>query len=1232
MQPSAENTVIGGCELLEKLGKGGNGVVYRARQLSVGRVVAVKILRPALSQDAVYVERFLREARTAARLNHPNIVNAIDAGCDQGHYYFVMEYVDGVTVRKRLDAGPLAEQEALRIARDIAAALAHANRHAVVHRDVKPDNIMLAADGAAKLADLGLAKNFTFDVNVTLESSALGTPHYMSPEQARGETRIDIRSDIYSLGATLYHMLTGVPPFRGDTPAAVLTKRLLEAPPNPREQRPDISLATSLLIQRMMARDPEKRFATPDELLAAIDSLPRHKAAPAEQPAAKIASRSQPKPASRPSRGLIAFGSAALVIIAVVAVAMLVGGRGKPAADPAAEGYRAAQSYAQSNPKDLDGQMARFEAIVRKYAGSQWAASADAKVRELQAAKAQLKLQGELSSLKVDCTKMIREDRFTAALASIGQFRSTHNAPQIERDLADLEAAVGSAVKARLERSLRLADEALGAKDYAATRAALDQLEALRIPGADEAVRKKRQEIDSREKNADSWAKWEAAKAEIARLLGQGNYEQAAKVLDSARTLPLPEIAELVAEQAKAIDVAAAQAAKAAADRARSALKEHVEPLLAKRRYADAAAALAKLAERDDLRAAAAQLEHDIAWLDAFWQNLEKRLVSLKEGESVSIGGKAARLVSFKEGKLRYAIGQAETAADIATLPVKDLLGLLGPQLPANDESRLQAALLLLYDADADPVASYAMLAGCIEETADSRRYRELAEQMIRAGFEAAETAAEATYAIFGDDPLGKPGDAFRSGFAHTLSFNQHLLDLQAADAAAPIVRKLSTWSDHRYLGVPEYATWHGAKARCERLGGHLVSIASPQENAFIVKEFTRPLAAGGRPTLWLGATDDGHEGRWQWVNGEKWSFSPWIKGTPDNHQGVEHFLQLLVTGNAPWWNDAPAASTCLFVCEWDEPSRFTLDAVRELLFVMDAAPRPNAAGWRKALGKRISCSSAAVPLKYAIIGIVNQAEVPCQGEKSSAALGEAAGLIVNVAVERKPASEALDQLLKPLNLRYEIEDAGLRLVAASAPSTAPADAPIDLAAARRAVAGSVDEWNPVTLEIKLSYDFAKPKQVDDWTGGALDEAGRLRANGCEVYSKPQFASVSRIEFDGYFIGGGGRVCVRLRNGFVSELGGQGGHLFYQTTWTRPLIRTDAVEFAGNVPMRCVVELAGGAVVWRLNRKLLGSSRLAGPIASPTAVGFGHPWSDTRYDNVQITGQLDRAWLSEAAR
>ncbi|MCI0683753.1 MAG: bifunctional nicotinamidase/pyrazinamidase [Gemmataceae bacterium] len=267
---------MGGCTLLSRIGKGGMGVVYKARHHDLDLDVAVKLLHPRLTLETGTTERFLREARLAARLQSPGIVRVFNCGETEGHYYIVMEYIDGQTLAAHLkERGAVPVARALQIGEAVAAALREAlSQIGLIHRDVKPANILLTRSGQVKLADLGLAKIATqpgADFQ-TAAGVALGTPSYMSPEQFADAGRVDHRADIFSLGATLYEMVAGRPPFRGDSFLAIM-KQISESDPVPLPGH--VPAQTRALIGRLMNKRPEDRFDNYDELMTAIQAAHR---------------------------------------------------------------------------------------------------------------------------------------------------------------------------------------------------------------------------------------------------------------------------------------------------------------------------------------------------------------------------------------------------------------------------------------------------------------------------------------------------------------------------------------------------------------------------------------------------------------------------------------------------------------------------------------------------------------------------------------------------------------------------------------------------------------------------------------------------------------------------------------------------------------------------------------------------------------------------------------------
>ena len=266
---------IPGFQILGKLGQGAMAVVFKAKQLSLDRAVAIKILPKRLSENKEFVDRFYKEGKAAARLNHPNIVQAYDVGESNGYHYFVMEYIDGDTIYDRIEDGrALEEPEALRIILQCARALRHAHTQGLIHRDVKPKNIMLTKQGDVKLADMGLAREVGDDATAAAEAGrAYGTPYYISPEQIRGEINIDCRADLYSLGATFFHMVTGRVPFDGSTPSSVMHKHLKQALVPPDHINHALSSGVGEIIEVMMAKSPDDRYQTTDELIADLESV-----------------------------------------------------------------------------------------------------------------------------------------------------------------------------------------------------------------------------------------------------------------------------------------------------------------------------------------------------------------------------------------------------------------------------------------------------------------------------------------------------------------------------------------------------------------------------------------------------------------------------------------------------------------------------------------------------------------------------------------------------------------------------------------------------------------------------------------------------------------------------------------------------------------------------------------------------------------------------------------------
>ena len=270
---AAANRGVPGYQLMRKLGAGAMAVVYLARQVSLDRMVAIKFIAKKHLSDPIFVERFYKEGRAAAKLNHPHIVGAYDVGQAGEQHYFIMEYVDGDTVFDRMQAKKrLPEKEALAIIRQVALALEHAHERGFVHRDIKPKNLMITSTGVVKLADLGLARAMGDQEAAAAETGkAFGTPYYISPEQIRGLAEIGPPADIYGLGATLYHMLTGKVPFEGKNPNEVMQRHLKDALVPPDHLVPTISNGCAEVVEMMMAKPARDRYQSAKELIEDID-------------------------------------------------------------------------------------------------------------------------------------------------------------------------------------------------------------------------------------------------------------------------------------------------------------------------------------------------------------------------------------------------------------------------------------------------------------------------------------------------------------------------------------------------------------------------------------------------------------------------------------------------------------------------------------------------------------------------------------------------------------------------------------------------------------------------------------------------------------------------------------------------------------------------------------------------------------------------------------------------
>jgi len=681
---------LGGFELLEKIGQGGMGSVFKARQKELDRVVALKILSPRLARNQEFVERFLKEARSAGRLNHPNIVAAIDVGEDQGFYYFAMEYVDGETLTAMLAReGRLAEPRALAVATDVARALDHAHHKGLIHRDIKPDNIMVTQDGRVRVTDFGLARALDAEAGAAPEDRFLGTPAYVAPEQVRCEPDIDCRADLFSLGVTLFQMLTGELPFHGANAMAVAAAVLTEPLPPLRKLRPEASPAASRAVERLTAKDRGERPATPADAIAALERAaaapPRPR--PKPRPRARVAARAAParRAAARrrrtPAAAYVAIGLAAAALAAAI-VYLVAAARKRPprsqpprvvapptperppptpTVDTAAavvaslrEAIEEAQQFARRKPKAYVSQIARWRKLHDTFArgrhqlppeGAALFHKAASELKRLEAQARRL-AEAELGSLRARIDARLKQGKLAEALEAARSFP-----PELTT----------AAIAPRLER-LRAATRRRAVAEFARLGAQAQQ------------------------------------------LARQGHYEKAKAIYLAAQGCGIPEIASRAQEAIAAIDKLAAQRgseAERAARRAYVTIAKAVLDHLAARHYAaarkvlDAAIVdpkLAPVAERlrtmQPLTRAGAEV----------WARVAAGVRQLKPGDRVRAAGVGGKFLRLEGDKLYFQAGGATMARGLTDLRPEEAVAFARRGFGTKGHGEVTLALFLLAD------------------------------------------------------------------------------------------------------------------------------------------------------------------------------------------------------------------------------------------------------------------------------------------------------------------------------------------------------------------------------------------------------------------------------------------------------------------------------------------------------------------------------------------------------
>ncbi len=696
-KPVMKSQSIEGYEMSKALGKGGFGVVYLATQISLNRPVAIKILPPEVARNELFVQRFFREARTAGKLVHPNVVQVLDVGQSNGYYFIVMEYVPGKTVEKQIkESGPLSEEKVFEIGTSVGKALQAASKFDLVHRDIKPGNLMLTEDDLVKLADFGIARERE-DTSVTQDAKIIGTPDYMSPEQAQGKP-VDVRSDLYSLGATLYHCATGRPPFQGDTAQGVLLQQVQDTPVPPRVRNPAISGGLNRLILRLMEKDPANRFQIPESLVEAIENVQtepdpdeffeegddeeQHLTidADAEIPQAVSAGGDELEKYDEPSgfESLLKIGVAGLIGAAVVSVIMVVLSR-QPAERP-------------DDPPLPETSIP----VVQ-----------DALPPE------------EPSSLQRDWLEQLQAERKgidAYMAANPKQIESAMDRLRAFRDLA-LGSGLETVASARIDAlKVKQSEQAKEDYEYANRSAALliekgefgDAIREYQKLQSGALTEELLQEVEKQIQNIETLAQkaWESEKAKAGRLADSGDFQEAIRALEELKNTGIASI-----DRSRKSELMKHRTARAAANDklyevAREKLKkvEKTAHLYARRLKFDQSAKTMSAALQDaemkllsdEINAKVSEYEELGRVVKALFEGAEN-----SKGKPFKVGAVNGRIKGVRDGKVIIAAGVAEMAFDATRLSPSEVVRLASRALSdAEPDDQIALGLFLMVKKD----------------------------------------------------------------------------------------------------------------------------------------------------------------------------------------------------------------------------------------------------------------------------------------------------------------------------------------------------------------------------------------------------------------------------------------------------------------------------------------------------------------------------------------------------
>jgi len=577
IQDGSEKTgKIEGYKLLSKIGQGGMGTVYRAEREATGEIVALKILPGRMAKKEDFVERFVREARAAGRMTSKYIVRPVDVGFSGGYYYFAMEFVEGESVETTLSIdGAMAESRALRIIHQMALALSDAEEAGMVHRDIKPGNIIVTAEGVAKLTDFGLAREVTDD-SVTQAGLTLGTPNYMSPEQAKAIKALDTRSDIYSLGVTFYHMVTGVVPFHGDTSLLTMLKHLNEPPVAPITRRPDLSRGCNDVILKMLTKDRDHRYRKAGQLVQDLELV-----LAGEPP--KYAESTEPKPeeeAEEKAAGIpeevrqfaeeirkqgrikwirIGTGAFLLALVGIVAYAFWPGGTGGARRDGAVsngpgktlasarlerdarDALKSAQEFAARYPSRLVAIVEKFEAVEKQYRATGVYKEAR-KLHEQARSELDAAVRDAFEACRRAAEKLAKQDKFGAAQAEYDKFPAelrTRQAVERRIELAKLD--LSERARRQFKELVHQAEVYIRNEKWGAAKATIAPALHFGIGGVRAEAKKMLSRIEyealaaNSEKSKAAIEAYQAAAAKIRVHVRSGKFDRALAELDQQR-------------------------------------------------------------------------------------------------------------------------------------------------------------------------------------------------------------------------------------------------------------------------------------------------------------------------------------------------------------------------------------------------------------------------------------------------------------------------------------------------------------------------------------------------------------------------------------------------------------------------------------------------------------------------------------------------------------------------